>query len=43
VANCDHTSKWVHWVHACIGIAMGDAAKISPHVPSTSSLRSVGR
>jgi len=22
VANCDHTSDWVHWVHACIGIAM---------------------
>ena len=22
VANCDHTSEWVHWVHACIGIAM---------------------
>ena len=42
VANCDHTSEWVHWVHACIGIAMGDAAKISHHVPSTLSLRSVG-
>jgi len=22
VANCDHKSEWVHWVHACIGIAM---------------------
>ena len=22
VANCDNTSEWVHWVHACIGIAM---------------------
>jgi len=22
VGNCDHTSEWVHWVHACIGIAM---------------------
>jgi len=22
VANCDHRSEWVHWVHACIGIAM---------------------
>jgi len=22
VANCDHTSEWVHWVHPCIGIAM---------------------
>jgi hypothetical protein len=22
VANCDHMSEWVHWVHACIGIAM---------------------
>jgi len=22
VANCDNTSKWVHWVRACIGIAM---------------------
>ena len=22
VANCDHTSEWVHWVHAWIGIAM---------------------
>jgi hypothetical protein len=21
VANCDHTSGWVHWVHACIEIA----------------------
>jgi len=20
VANCDHTSEWVHWVHACIGM-----------------------
>jgi hypothetical protein len=35
VANCDHTTEWVHWVHACIGIAMGNTAKISPHVPST--------
>jgi len=39
-ANCDHTSEWVHWVHACIGIA---AAKISPHVLSTLSSRSIGR
>ena len=22
VANCDHTSEWVHWVRACIGISM---------------------
>jgi len=22
VANCDHTSEWVHWVCACIWIAM---------------------
>ena len=22
VANCDHMSEWVHWVRACIGIAM---------------------
>jgi len=22
VANCDHMSEWVHWVHACIWIAM---------------------
>ena len=22
VANCDYTSGWVHWVRACIGIAM---------------------
>jgi len=22
VANCDHTSEWVHCVYACIGIAM---------------------
>jgi len=22
VANCDNTSEWVHWVCACIGIAM---------------------
>jgi len=22
LANCDHTSEWVHSVHACIGIAM---------------------
>jgi hypothetical protein len=43
VAKCDHTLEWVHLVHACIGIAMGDAAKISPHVPSTLSSRSVGR
>jgi len=21
-ANCDHTSEWIHWVHACIWIAM---------------------
>ena len=43
VANCDHTSDWVHWVHACIRIAMGAAAKISPHGPSTFSSRSAGR
>ena len=44
VANCDHTSECIHWVHASIGIAMQcDAAKISPRVPSTSSSRSVGR
>ena len=43
VANCDHTSEWIHWVHVCIGIAMGDAAKISPRVPSTLSSRSIGR
>ena len=43
VANCDHTSAWVHWVYVCIGIAMGDAAKISPRVPSTLSSRSRGR
>ena len=42
VANCVYTSEWVHWVHACIRIAMGDGAKISPHVPSTLRLRSVG-
>ena len=42
VANCDHTSEWVHWVHVCIRIAMGDAVKISPRVPSTSSSGSVG-
>jgi len=34
-AICDHTSEWVHWVHACIWIAMGDVVKISPRVPST--------
>jgi hypothetical protein len=22
VANCNHTSEWVHWVRACISIAM---------------------
>jgi hypothetical protein len=22
VANCDHTSEWVHWVRGCNGIAM---------------------
>ena len=22
MANCDHTSEWVHWVRTCIGIAM---------------------
>jgi hypothetical protein len=43
VASCDHTSEWVHWVHACIGIAMCDAAKTSAHFPSTFSSRSVGR
>jgi len=21
-ANCDHTSKWVHWVYVCIWIAL---------------------
>jgi len=40
VANCDHMSQWVHWVHVCVGIGMGDAAKISPRVPSTLSSRS---
>jgi len=34
-ANCEHTSEWVHWVHACICKAIGDVAKISPRVPST--------
>jgi len=34
-ANCDHMSEWVHWVHVCTYIAMGDAAKIPPRVPST--------
>jgi len=43
VANCDHPSEWVHWVHICIGIAIGDAGKISPCVPSTWSSRSEGR
>jgi len=43
VANCDHTLEWVHWVHVCIAIAIGDAAKISPHIPSTLSSRRVGR
>jgi len=43
VANCDHTSEWVHRVHVCIGIAMGDAAKITPRVPSTLSSRNIGR
>jgi len=42
-ANCDHKSEWVHWVHACIRIAMGDDAKISPRVASTLSSRSVER
>jgi hypothetical protein len=41
--NCDHTSERVYWVYTCIGIAMGDAAKISPRVPSTLSPRSIGR
>jgi len=27
VANCDHTSEWVHLVHACIGIAMQTTAQ----------------
>ena len=22
MANCNHTSQWVHWVNACIGIPM---------------------
>jgi len=43
VANCDHTSERVHWVHVCIGIEIGDAVKISPRVPSTLSSRSIGR
>jgi hypothetical protein len=43
VANCDHMLEWVHWVHACIRIAMGNAAKISPHFLSTLSSSSVGR
>ena len=36
VANCDHTSEWVHWVCACIGDcnARCDTAKITPRVPS---------
>ena len=43
-ANCDHTSECVHWVQACIRIAMQcDAAKISPRVPSTLSSTSVER
>jgi len=40
VANCDHTSEWVHWVHTSIGIA---AVEISPHVLSALSSRSIGR
>jgi hypothetical protein len=40
-ANCDHTLEWVHWVHACIWNAMGDVAKISPRVPSTSAQNAV--
>jgi len=43
VGNCDHMSERVHWVHVCIGIAMGDDAKISSRVPSTFSSRWVGR
>jgi hypothetical protein len=39
----DHTSECVQWVHSCIGIAMGDAVKFSPHLSSTLSSRSVGR
>jgi len=42
-ANYNHTMEWVHSVHTCIGIAMGYAAKISPCVPSTLSLKGVGR
>ena len=42
-ANCDHTSEWVQWVHAFIGIAIGDAALISAHIPSTLLSRSVWR
>jgi len=43
VANCAHTSEWVHWVHACIGIPMGDSVKMTSHFPSTLSSRGVGR
>jgi len=43
VANSDHTSEWVDWVHVWIAIAMGDAPKISPRIPSTLSSRSIGR
>jgi hypothetical protein len=33
VANCDNTSEWVHWVRACIGIAMQWVTlRISLHV-----------
>jgi hypothetical protein len=42
-ANCDHTSEWIQWVHSSIGIAMGDAAKISPCIPCTLSSRRIGR
>ena len=43
VANNNHTSEWVDWVHVRTGIAMGDAPKISPPIPCTLSSRSIGR
>jgi len=33
VANCDHTSEWVHWVHVRIGIAMGSVSNGSSFGP----------
>jgi len=32
VANCDHTSEWVHWVCAWIGIAMRWVTLRKPHL-----------